>query len=185
MRMTKVLIKNFRGIKRLEFDLDETTVLIGENNSGKSAVLDVLRLCLRDLGPRRRVVFDTFDFHLMDAATEPSSAAPIHVEVMFSENAKGEWRDELVGRLGRKGILQVGNDERSHVVLRVTCGYSAMTRDFEQEWAFLNLDGQPLTGISETALGTLQQEVVYFYLGALRDAAHHFDARGPFWRPFL
>ncbi len=185
MRMTKVLIENFRGIKKLELDLDETTVLIGENNSGKTAVLDVLRLCLRDLGPRRRVVFDAFDFHLRDAAAEPSSADPIRVEVTFSEDAKGDWGDELIGRLNRQKILQVREDERSHVLLRVTCAYNVMDRDFVQEWAFLNLDRQPLTGISENALGTLQREVAYFYLAALRDAAHHFDAKGPFWRPFL
>jgi len=185
MRMTKVLIENFRGIKHLELDLDETTVLIGENNSGKTAVLDVLRLCLRDLGPRRRVVFDAFDFHLRDAAAEPSSADPIRVEVTFSENAKGDWSDDVTGRLNRQRILQVRDDERSQVLLRVTCAYNVMERDFAQEWAFLNLDGQPLTGISETALGTLQREVAYFYLAALRDAAHHFDAKGPFWRPFL
>jgi putative ATP-dependent endonuclease of OLD family len=34
-------------------------------------------------------------------------------------------------------------------------------------------------------LGALQREVPYFYLSALRDAARHFDAKGPFWRPFL
>ena len=160
-------------------------MLIGENNSGKTAVLDVLRLCLRDLGPRRRVVFDAFDFHLRDAAAEPSSADPIRVEVTFSEDAKGDWGDELIGRLNRQKILQVREDERSHVLLRVTCAYNVMDRDFVQEWAFLNLDRQPLTGISENALGTLQREVAYFYLAALRDAAHHFDAKGPFWRPFL
>ncbi len=47
------------------------------------------------------------------------------------------------------------------------------------------MDGQSLTGIAETALNTLQHEVAYFYLSALRDAAKHFDSRGPFWRPFL
>ena len=43
------------------------TVLIGENNSGKTSVLDALKLCLRDLGPRRRVVFDALDYHLSDS----------------------------------------------------------------------------------------------------------------------
>ena len=46
MRVTALLMENFRGIRRLELDLDEITVLIGENNSGKTAVLDALRLCL-------------------------------------------------------------------------------------------------------------------------------------------
>ena len=185
MKITKVRIENFRGLKELEVDLDETTVLIGENNSGKTSVLDVLRLCLRELGPRRRVVFDSFDFHLKDGAAEPHSADPIRVEISSSEKSTGEWDDALIGRLNRQKILQVDAAGLNHVVLRVTCGYDPASRDFAQDWAFLNLDGKPLTAVSDTALATLQREVACFYLTALRDAAHHFDAKGPFWRPFL
>ena len=185
MRVTAIRIENFRGIKQLELELDETTVLIGENNSGKTAVLDALRLCLRDLGTRRRTVFDTLDFHLPDADAEPSSTKPIQIEVLFSEQEMGEWNDQLIGRLSRDGILQVGDDERNHVLLRVTCKYDSTSRDFAQEWSFLNLNREPLTGVVPQTLARIQQEVPYFYLTALRDAAHHFDARGQFWRPFL
>ncbi|HZM00911.1 MAG TPA: DUF2813 domain-containing protein [Planctomycetota bacterium] len=178
-------IQNFRGLKDVELELGPTTVLIGENNSGKTSVLDALRLCLRELGPRRRVVFDSFDFHLKDGASEPQSADPIEIEIRFSETSKGEWDDPLIGRLGRQKILQVDGDDLNHVVLRVTCTYDPTIRDFAQDWAFLNLDGKPLTAVSETALGTLQREVAFYYLSALRDAARHFDAKGPFWRPFL
>ena len=185
MRVTAVRIENFRGIKHLKLELDETTVLIGENNSGKTAVLDALRLCLRDLGSRRRTVFDTLDFHLPDTGAEPASAEPIQIEVSFSEQEMGEWNDQLVGRLNRDEILQVGDDGRNHVLLRVTCKYDSTSRDFAQEWSFLNLNRDPLTNVGPQALARIQQEVPYFYLTALRDAAHHFDASGPFWRPFL
>ena len=185
MRVTAVRIENFRGIKRLELELDETTVLIGENNSGKTAVLAALGLCLRDLGSRRRTVFDTLDFHLPDADAEPSSAKPIQIEVSFSEQKMDEWNDQLVGRLNRDGILQVGDDGRNHVLLRVTCKYDSTSRDFAQDWSFLNLDRDTLPRVGSQVLTGIQQEVPYFYLTALRDAAHHFDANGPFWRPFL
>ena len=185
MRVTAVRIENFRGIKQLKLELDETTVLIGENNSGKTAVLDALRLCLRDLGARRRTVFDTLDFHLPDADAEPSSAEPIQIEVSFSEQEMGEWNDQLIGRLNRDGILQVGVDGRNHVLLRVTCKYDSTSRDFTQDWSFLNLARDPLTEVRSQALTRIQQEVPYFYLTALRDAVRHFDASGQFWRPFL
>ena len=185
MRVTTLHIENFRGIRRLDLDLDEITVLIGENNSGKTAVLDALRLCLRDLGPRRRVVFDALDFHLADAEAEPASAEPIRLEITFSERSKGEWDDTLVRRLNRHNVLQVDDDERSHVILRVTCEYDPASQDFAQDWSFLNLDREPLTTVGERALAGLQREVSYFYLQALRDARHHFGEKGPFWRPFL
>jgi len=185
MRATTLRIENFRGIKRLDLDLDELTILSGENNTGKTAVLDALRICLRDLGPRRRVVFDALDFHLADAASEPATADPIRIEVTFSERAAGEWSDALVGRLARTGVLQVDNDGLRHVILRVTCEYDAANRDFAQDWSFLNRDGEPLPRVGERALASLQSEVSYFYLRALRDAHHHFGDKGPFWRPFL
>ena len=184
MRITAIRIENFRGIKDLELELDEITVLIGENNSGKTAVLDALRLCLRQLGAGRRTVFDAFDFHLSDVDAEPSSADPIRIEITFAERAAGEWDDQLTGRLARNGILQIGDDERKHVCLRVTCGYDPASRDFEQNWSFLNRDLVPMD-VGNRALANLQEEAPYFYLTALRDAASHFDANGPFWRPFL
>ena len=185
MKITALHIENFRGIRRLDLDLDEMTVLVGENNSGKTAVLDALRLCLRDLGPRRRVVFDALDFHLADAEVEPASADPIRIEITFSEQSKSEWDDALVRRLNRHNVLQVDDDERSHVILRVTCEYDPASQDFAQDWAFLNLDREPLATVGERALTGLQREVSYFYLQALRDARHHFGEKGPFWRPFL
>lgn len=185
MKISKLRIENFRGLRELELDFDTTTILIGENNSGKTSVLDALRLCLRELGPRRRVVFDSFDFHLESGAAEPQSANPILVEISFSEHSEGEWDDSLVRRLNRNRILQVDDQGLQHVVLRVTCVYDDLSRDFVQNWSFLNLHGQRLAGVSETALAALQREVAFFYLTALRDAARHFDAKGPFWRPFL
>lgn len=185
MRIASVRIENFRGIRHLDLDLGEVTVLIGENNSGKTSVLDALKLCLRDLGSSRRGVFDALDFHLPDADAEPSAADPIRIEITFSEHETGEWGDALTGRLNRSGILQVDDRERGHVVLRVTCVYDPTSRDFAQNWMFLNLAGERLAKTNDRALAVLQREVAYYYLQALRDAQYHFGERGPFWRSFL
>jgi putative ATP-dependent endonuclease of OLD family len=40
MRITRLGISNFRSIKALDLELNETTVLIGPNNAGKTAILD-------------------------------------------------------------------------------------------------------------------------------------------------
>ena len=185
MRITKVRIRNFRGIRDLEIELGKVTVLIGENNSGKTSVLDALKLCLRDLGPRRRFVFDGLDFHLPDGHSEPTSADRIEIEVMFSDLPDEEWDDELVGRLNRARILQIDDEERNHVCFRVTCEYDSDSRDFSHQWSFIDLKGDPLSRAGSRALTVLQEEIRYYYLTALRDAARHFDAKGPFWRPFL
>ena len=184
MKLRRLEIENFRGIRKLAMDLDDLVVLIGENNTGKTAILHALKLCLRDLGPRRRVVFDPFDFHLKDDASEPNGADPISVMVTFGEATANEWDDARLRRI--KDIVQVDpNSGLSLVTLRVTCSYSAPERDFAQNWEFLNPQGQPLQGKGEQALGALQREVAFYLLDALRDAGRNFDPKGPFWRPFL
>lgn len=39
MLLRNVKIENFRGITSLDLDLDARTVLIGENNCGKTSIL--------------------------------------------------------------------------------------------------------------------------------------------------
>ncbi|WP_419936481.1 ATP-dependent nuclease [Candidatus Palauibacter sp.] len=185
MRITVLRIENFRGIRSLDLDLGRVTVLIGENNSGKTSVLDALKLCLQDLGPRRRVVFAALDFHLPDSAGEPSTADPIKIDVTFSDGPDDGWDDELVARLNRARVLQVDDEGRNHVRLRVECKYDTITREFAQDWSFLDLNGDRLSRVSPRALATLQDAIRYYYLTALRDAGSHFSARGRFWRPFL
>ncbi len=46
MLLSRVSITNFRGIPRLALALDRTTVVIGENNHGKTSLVDVLQRCL-------------------------------------------------------------------------------------------------------------------------------------------
>lgn len=185
MRITAVRIRNFRGIRSLDLELGPVTVLIGENNTGKTSVLDALKLCLRDLGPRRRTVFDALDYHLTDSEAEPSSTDPIEIELTFSDRVDDEWDDGLVGRLNRVRVLQIDDEGRNHVRLRVTSRYDRSGAEFVQEWSFLDLKGDSLRGVTLRALTVLQEELHYHYLRALRDAARHFDARGPFWKPFL
>jgi predicted ATPase len=46
MRITSLKIENFRSIKSLDLELGETTVFIGPNNAGKTAILDAVRIAL-------------------------------------------------------------------------------------------------------------------------------------------
>lgn len=184
MQIRRVKIENFRGIKSLEIEFDDTTVLIGENNAGKTTVLDALRICLRDVGGRAGTSFEPFDFHLKDAGAEPATAEPIAITIRFAEKTADEWDSQVLGRLNRQRVVQVDANGLNFITLKVTCAYSLLESRFEQEWQFLNAQERPLPK-NDKALEALQREVSYYYLSALRDAARHFDAKGPYWRPFL
>ena len=46
MYLNRLEIGNFRGIRSARIELDETTVLIGENDSGKTAILEAIEKVL-------------------------------------------------------------------------------------------------------------------------------------------
>lgn len=185
LQVVRISIRNFRGIRHLDLNLDETTVLIGENNSGKTSVLDALRLCLSDFGSGRRTAFDPLDFHLPDESSEPQEADPIQIEITFAERDSGSWHSSLIGEFSRLGILQIDDDRRNHIILQITCEFNSPTREFVQQWRFLNLEREELPRLPDRTLSRLKQKVLYFHLPALRAAKKHFGEYGPFWKPFL
>lgn len=185
MKLRRLQIENFRGITSLDLALGDTTVLIGENNTGKTAVLDALRFALRDIRSRRGCAFDAYDFHLQSATSEPTSSPAIGIRLTFREDVAGDWGDNRLARLDRAKIAQIDSNGCATVILKVGASFDSTKQEFVQDWEFQNLDGAPLTGVADIAVGVLQSEVSYYYLAALRDAARHFDAKGTFWRPFL
>jgi putative ATP-dependent endonuclease of OLD family len=185
MKLRRLQIENFRGIASLDLALGDTTVLIGENNTGKTAVLDALRFALRDIRSRRGCAFDAYDFHLQSATSEPTSSPAIGIRLTFREDVAGDWGDKRLARLDRAKIAQIDSNGCATVILKVGARFDSTKQEFVQDWEFQNLDGAPLTGVADIAVGILQSEVSYYYLAALRDAARHFDAKGTFWRPFL
>ena len=184
MRLSKVRVRNFRCIKDISVDLEDTTVLIGENNSGKTAFLEAIRICLSQLRARSGRVFHEYDYHLPDDAATPMDSEPIVIELFFIEPEPGSWNDDIIQELG--DVAVIGDDERYLVQFRLSSGFDRDSNDFISNWAFLDPQGNPLTrATGATQLNTLQRMAPVFYLSALRDAAAHFGPRGRFWRNFL
>ena len=184
MRLTSVRIRNFRCITDLAVDLDQTTVLIGENNSGKTAFLDAIRICLERLRGRGRGPFDEYDYHLPDDEATPADADPIEIDLAFAETEAEPWSDEVVQALA--DLLTRDDDDRARVALRVRSSFDSGAGDFLTDWDFLDARGNPLPERkAPVQLTTLQRLAPAFYLSALRDASRHFAAKGRFWRTFL
>ncbi|MDD5048803.1 MAG: DUF2813 domain-containing protein [Methanoregulaceae archaeon] len=184
MNLRHISIENFRGVTNLGLEIGNTAVLIGENNTGKTAVLDGLRFALRDVRSRRGCAFDEYDFHLSDTSAEPTGAPPINIRLIFREDEPNQWPEQQVARLNRAGIAQSDADGRISVIFKVSACFNPDEQDYLQDWEFQNLEGNALS-VHDSAISILQSEVSYYYLAALRDAAKHFGAKGTFWRPFL
>jgi putative ATP-dependent endonuclease of OLD family len=46
MKITRLRIENFRSIKLIDIELGGTTVFVGPNDSGKTAILEAVRIAL-------------------------------------------------------------------------------------------------------------------------------------------
>lgn len=56
--ISKILIENYRSIKRLEFEPRNLCAFIGENNVGKSNILSAIDLLLGERWPANRITID-------------------------------------------------------------------------------------------------------------------------------
>ena len=184
MLLRFVRIENFRGLVRLELELDEMTVLIGENNCGKTTVLEAIRLCLSRSFNRKAVPFEDHDYHLPAAASRPGDAGPLRITLKFSEASAGEWAPELIQTLADAASLDVQG--KYQVTLQVSSAYDPSIRDFVSDWDFLDINERPNPRAKRPAvLATFQNLFNVYYLTALRDAARDFGPRSTFWGPFL
>ena len=184
MLLRYVRIENFRGFAKLELELDDTTVLIGENNCGKTTVLEAIRLCLSRSFNRKATPFEDHDYHLPAAASRPGDAGPLKITLRFAEASTGEWPPEIVQTLADAASLDTQG--KYQVTLQVSSSYDTSIRDFISDWDFLDTNERPNPRAKRAAiLVTFQNLFNVYYLTALRDAVRDFSPRSAFWGPFL
>jgi putative ATP-dependent endonuclease of OLD family len=186
MRITRLRIENFRSIKSLDLELGETTVFIGQNNAGKTAILDAIRIALTRRWGQRGTGFTEYDIHLATDEDNPKQSPGVLIEIRAEEAVAGEWPEEL--QQGLDEIVQADpSTGRSFVSLRVTCAWNTTTETYEPAWNFLNAARAPLIGMSARRINLERfwQYLPVFYLGALRDAEDEFSPRSQFWGRLL
>lgn len=186
MHIKRVAISNFRSIKHAEIELGATTVLIGPNNAGKTAILEAIRIALTRRWGQRGTGFTEYDVHLCAARPDPKVGDPVTIEVEMQESAAGEWPEEVHETLA--DIIQLNPlSGQASIILRVSCAWDAGEESYVPKWEFLNVDRNPLAG--RGARATNFQEffsfLPVFYLDALRDAGDEFSARSQFWGRLL
>lgn len=85
MRITRVHIENYRSIRELDLYPDDYTILIGDNNAGKSNILKAMNLVLGETWPTDRT-FTLEDFHNHDSEQD------IVIQVYF-DTVLEKWKN--------------------------------------------------------------------------------------------
>lgn len=153
MRLRRLEIENFRGVKSLDWrHIGETAALVGPGDSGKSTILDAIE---RALSPKWNVPFDDTDFW------ELRTDAPIRIRATITELAESFYRDSKFGLVlhgfdATKGeaIRASGDEGETHalvVELRVDAS-------LEPVWSVVDADDQkhPFMARDREALGMLR-----------------------------
>jgi putative ATP-dependent endonuclease of OLD family len=185
MLLTRVKIENFRSIKSLELDFDQQTVLIGENNAGKTTVLHALRFALDTVRGKKASAFDDFDYHLDTTNGDPHSAPEIRILLEFKECDNENWKDEIVRAVG--DIYSLDERDKRVVKLLITSRYDVGSNGHIHDFLFLDVKDEalPPNKSSFNNLTMLQRVRPYFLLSAIRDASKEFSRYSPYWGSFL
>lgn len=91
MLLRTLAIRYFRGVASARVDLeDPTTVWIGENDFGKTSLLEGLAMALGTGDPDRPIVFEPPHLHHVGRTEDTDVAGPPSIELVFVERRVGE-----------------------------------------------------------------------------------------------
>ena len=156
MFLSSLHIKNFRGIREITLKFQKgLNVLIGENNCGKTAVADALRLVL-SAGSVRRDISMTIDDFFCDSSG--IRAQIVELDVVFTELTPAE-----------QGIfVEMLSIIDTTPQLKLHLRYSLEKRGGIERWRFRSWGGD--NEGQQIAPEVLNELFYYVHLGALRDA---------------
>ncbi|MFW9917263.1 MAG: ATP-dependent endonuclease [Candidatus Thorarchaeota archaeon] len=166
MRIRRINIKNFRNIRNIEIYPTQTTVIIGENNSGKSNFLQALRLVFDPTV--RRIGSEISEDDINDfARSEGEKWFSIAIEIgdlQKHQELEAIFRDRIDKDDNETFVTIEGKYERN--------------QDGEYDWSIALLppsgrDSDPLKLPPQTP-----KFVPLFYLDAVRDAKMEMRATG-------
>lgn len=181
MRLSKIKVENFRGIACAEIEPHrDVTVLIGENNTGKTSVLEALRLCLDAVKSNRTCNFTEFDFYRDDTCNNLAACKPITITLTYLESEEHPWPDYITQSLNE---VIVGSNY-SVIKLRVSARYDDDAGEMMQSWCFLDDADNELVG-KNVLIKDLRRLRPFFFQSALRAAKDEFHGQSTYWSSFL
>ena len=182
MKLREIKVKNFRNLVDISMPIGDTTILVGENNSGKTSFIDALKIALPYNINTRKPPFDEYDYHMSKPEDRPETSPGIVIELWFREDTPNEWPDTLLQDLSE--IIQTDGYERTNSIgLRLSSVYDQSLMNFDIRWDFLALSGQPLkeNGAQIYYLARFLSYIRLFYLSPLRDSNDEFSPRSQYW----
>lgn len=82
--MKKRIREEFQKPTNVHVDLDESIILIGENNAGKTSFMDAIRIALNRVNGRYS--FEDYDYYMDVQVLSPKDSGGIEIILIFQES---------------------------------------------------------------------------------------------------
>lgn len=194
IKVSEVRVRNFRSLQEVDVSLDDLTVLIGENNSGKTSLLEALHLAI---GAGRRIVSaDDVFVSLADKNVPKDRTITIdllirpvneHGKVIETFPEGGYWL-----LLWGNGVSQDEKENdfvgiRTEVKWDETRGEYVLERRFLADWP-ADPKKWHEAKVKEKAASVLARHIepiALYYMDAKRDIYDEMQNRGSFWHRMI
>ena len=134
MKISQISIDNFRCLKSTIIKPGETCLLIGENDSGKTAILHALQMVFRKIRPLPDDLFTN------DPSSPPKERDPFEIEVFLEPD------DNIIGfTIDEQAIFtehfDLDDDGKARLRIRMIYGWNEEDEEFRYTVKFQKNDG--------------------------------------------
>ena len=169
IRLQTVRIKGFRGFRNIEVDFENTTVLVGTNNAGKTTLLKALQLSLTNSHFISNDDFFYCDEHIDDAIIVDVLFVPLDEDGNITNEFNEVWND--VFKAERIGISADGKQIMAFRTIIKENNKSFRKQQFyiDQWEEFVKEEINWYVNEYDKELSFYFDEIPFFYLEANRD----------------
>ena len=176
LRVKEVRLQDFRVLSRFHIEFDELTVLVGENNVGKTSLLRAMDVALGTARPFEE------DLHLKE---DGSRATLFQIDVKVTPADTDEFVQVIRDLF--EGAIQLPDEGPEYIVMRTTGIPNPdgtgllLERSFLQGWATEPDQAQEIDPLRDRPRREQLAMIAFFLLDAQRDLVDELRVRGSHW----
>jgi len=183
MKISKIEIQNFRGFKKEIIELDDITVFVGENNTGKSTILDAIKLIIgaQDWNDR----LSKYDYHLNSSTSRAGDEGEILLRVEVSEKREDEWPDEIQQTLPDSIDIEENGLRHFYLAMKGKYNHTDEKSTDNKEFQSKTYSAKGAKANTGKCFSDFRKLLPVFYITSLRDSSKEFQQKRGLFKKFL